>query len=213
MDYQKPYLICCGILKKEIEKLIEDSQLPVEPVFLEAGLHVDYGELEKELTKAIEECSKDSSRGVIVVYGDWCHPKMKEIIGKHDSVVKVDALNCIDCLLGGHGKLSEIDPNNEYFYLSPGWMPSQLKVNPRFNPIFYGASPEEIKQQFSQLKGILLFDSLEDLDEFKDEIEEFSNHTGLPILDKKLAGLDRLKIFILETIKRLKNVRSGDGRQ
>lgn len=205
MDYQRPYLICCGILKKEVEKLIEDSQLPIEPVFLEAGLHVDYDELEKELTQAIKECSKDSSRRIIVVYGDWCHPQMKEIIGKHDNVVKVDALNCIDCLLGGHGKLSEIDPNNEYFYLSPGWMPSNLKANPRFCPIFYGPSPEEIKQQFSNLKGILLFDSLEDLDEFKSEIEEFSNHTGLPILDKKLTGLDRLKEFILQTIKNSQN--------
>ena len=201
MDYQKPYLICCGILKKEVEKLIEDSQLPVEPFFLEAGLHVDYGELGKQLKQAIKECSKDSSRGIIVVYGDLCHPKMKEIIGKHDNVVKVDALNCIDCLLGGHGKLLDIDPNYEYFYLSPGWMPSNLKANPRFCPLFYGLSPEEIKQLFSQLKGIMLIDSLEDLDEFKSEIEEFSNYTGLPILGKKLAGLDRLKDFILETIK------------
>ena len=205
MDYQKPYLICCGILRKEVEKLIEDSQLPVEPFFLEAGLHANDDELEEQLTKAIEECSKESSRGIIVVYGDLCHPKMKEIIGKHDNVVKVDALNCIDCLLGGHGKLLDIDPNHEYFYLSPGWMPSELKANPRFRPIFYDLSPEEVRKQFSPLKGILLFDSLEDLDEFKNEIEEFSNHTGLAIIGKKLAGLDRLKDFILETIERLKN--------
>jgi len=205
MYYQRPYLICCGILQKEVEKLIEDSQLPVEPFFLEAGLHADYAELGKQLKQAIKGCSKDSSKRIIVVYGDLCHPKMKEIIGKYDNVVKVDALNCIDCLLGGHGKLSEIDPNNEYFHLSPGWMPSNLKVNPRFSPIFYGTSAEEIREQFSILKGILLFDSLEDLDEFKDEIEEFSNYTGLPILGKKLAGLDKLKDLILETINNLKN--------
>ena len=61
-------------------------------------------------------------------------------------------------------------------------------------------------QQFSKLKGILLLDSLEDLDKFKNEIEEFSNHTGLPILDKKVAGLDRFKDLILETMQRLTNV-------
>ena len=206
MDYQRPYLICCSILKKEIEKLIEDSQLPVEPFFLDAGLHVDYDELEEALTKAIQECSKDGSRQVIVAYGDWCHPQAKEIIGKHDNVVKIDALNCIDCLLGGHGKLSEIDPDNEYFYLSPGWMPSELKANPRFNPIFYNYSPEEIKKQFNTLKGIMLFDSLEDIDESKNEMEEFSDYIGLPIVGKKLTGLDRLKDFLLETINSLKNV-------
>jgi len=207
VDYKRPYLICCGILQKEIEKLIEYGQLPVEPFFLGAGLHVNYDELEEKLTKSIEECSKDPSRGVIVVYGDWCHPQMKEIIGKHDNVIKVDALNCIDCLLGGHRKLFDIDPNYEYFYLSPGWMPSQLKANPRFSPIFYGWRPEEIKKLFSQLKGIMLIDPLEDLDEFKDEIEEFSNYTGLPILGKKLSGLHKLNDLILETINSLKNVR------
>ena len=125
---------------------------------------------------------------------------------KYDNVVQVDTLNCIDCLLGGHGKLLEIDPNHEYFYLSPGWMPSKLKANALFRPIFYDFSPEEIRNLFSKLKGILLFDSLEDLDEFKDEIKEFSNYIGLPIVGKKAAGLDRLKELILETMKSPKNI-------
>ena len=47
---------------------------------------------------------------------------------------------------------------------------------------------------------------LEDLDEFKNEIEEFSNHTRLPILGKKAARLDRFKELILETMKRLTHV-------
>jgi len=206
MDYQRPYLICCGILQKEVERLIEDRKLPVEPVFLEAGLHVDFGELGKQLKQAIKGCSKGSSRGIIVVYGDLCHPKMKEIIKNYNNVDKVDALNCIDCLLGGHGKLLNIDPNYDHFYLSPGWMPSNLKANPRFRPIFYGTNMEEMRQQFSKLKGILLLDSLEDLDKFKNEIEEFGNHTGLPILGKKVSGLERFKDLILETMRRLTNI-------
>ena len=54
MDYQRPYLICCGILRKEVERLIEDNKLPVEPVFLDAGLHADFGELGKRLKQAIK---------------------------------------------------------------------------------------------------------------------------------------------------------------
>jgi hypothetical protein len=206
MDYQRPYLICCGILRKEVERLIEDNKLPVEPFFLDAGLHADFGELGKRLKQAIKGCSEWNSSGIIVVYGDLCHPKMKEIIRHYDNVAKVDALNCIDCLLGGHGKLLDIDPNYDYFYLSPGWLPSNLKENPLFRPIFYGTSVEEIRQQFSKLKGILFFDSLGDLDKFKNEIEEFSNYTGLPILGKKVVGLERFKALILETMQRLTNV-------
>ena len=37
-------------------------------------------------------------------------------------------------------------------------------------------------------------------------MEEFSDYIGLPIVGKKLTGLDRLKDFLLETINSLKNV-------
>jgi len=204
-DNIQPYLISCGILKREIEKLIENGSLHVEPYFLDAGLHADNDELEKELTRAIEEHSKDKSREIIIVYGDLCHPDMESIIRKYSNVAKVDALNCIDCLLGGHGRLLEIDPNHDYFYLSPGWMPSNLKMNARFNRLF-GRSTEEARKQFSKLKGLILLDSLGNLEEFKDEIEEFSYYTGLQVLHKKVVGLGGLKDVILEAIKKLKDI-------
>lgn len=204
-DDTKLYLISCGILKKEIEKLIERGSLHIEPFFLDAGLHTDYDELERELTRVIEEFSKDKSRGIAVVYGDLCHPNILGIIGKYSKVVKVDALNCIDCLLGGHGRLLEIDPNHDCFYLSPGWMPSNLKTNERFSPLF-DRSKEEARKQFRMLKGIILLDSLGNLNEFKDDIEEFSDHTGLPVLDKKAVGLDGLRDVIFEAIKKLKDI-------
>gem|GEM_PF-298383 len=208
----RPYMIYCGILKEEVEKLMERGSLPVEPYFLDAGLHTDYGDVEVGLTRAIEECSGDGSRRVVVVYGDLCHPNMKGLIGKYDNVVKVDALNCIDCLLGGHGRLLEIDPNHEYFYLSPGWMPSRLKANLRFRPIFK-TSEEETKKQFRMLKGIILFDTLGNLKEFEGEVEEFSRRTGLPILDKKVVGLDGFRDLILEAIRKLEKTRRVKSRR
>jgi hypothetical protein len=201
-DDKRPYLISCGILKREIEKLIENDPLKVEPCFLDAGLHADYDELERELTRAIEEHLKDKSRGIIIVYGDLCHPNIVSIVGKYSNVVKVDALNCIDCLLGGHGRLLEIDPNHDYFYLSPGWMPSNLKNNERFKVIF-DKSTEEMRKQFSKLKGIILIDSLGNLSEFKEEIEEFSYRIRLPVLDEKVVGIDGVKDVILEAIRKL----------
>jgi len=201
----RPYLISCGILKKEIEKLIELGSLHVKPCFLGAGLHTDYDELERELTQAIEEFSKDKSRGIVVVYGDVCHPNMISMIRRYSDVVKVDALNCIDCLLGGHGRLLKIDSSHDYFYLSPGWLPSNLKTITPFKS-FFEWGKEEAKKRFSKLKGIILFDPLGDLNEFKDEIKEFSNYTGLPVLDNKVVGLDGLKDVIFEAIKKLKDI-------
>lgn len=186
-----------------MEKLIEYGSLFIKPYFMDAGLHFNYDELEKQLTRALGQCSKDKSRGTVVVYGDLCHPQIKELIGAHDSVAKVNALNCIDCLLGGHGKLLEIDSNSEYFYLSPGWMPSNLKESPNFKRAF-NLGTNEMKKLFSGLNGIILLDSLGNLSEFKDEIEEFCEQTGLTVLDKKEVGLTGLEHVILEAIQKLK---------
>jgi hypothetical protein len=103
---------------------------------LDAGLHVDYDELEKELTSAIEEWSRDESNGIVVVYRNLAHPRIKKIIRKYSNSVKVDTLNCIDCLLGGNGRLLQIDPNKDHFYLSPGWMPSNVEKNVYFRQVF-----------------------------------------------------------------------------
>jgi len=201
MDHQKHYLICCGVLKKEIERLIADDCLPVEPFYLDVGLHVNPAELKKQLIQAIEKYSKDVSRAIIVVYGDLCHPNMKEIMGNYSNVTKVDALNCIDCLLGGHGKLLDIDPNWDYFYLSPGWMPSSLRESPIFNSFFNSFNDEQKKAMLCKLKGVIIFDTLGDLDGFRGEIEELTNFVGLPIVSTKTIGLEGLKGLITEAIQ------------
>jgi len=200
----RPILISCGILRKEIEKLIEEKKLDVEPIFLDAGLHVVYAELEKELTSALEKHAEHAPNGIIVVYGNMCHPRIKKIVKKYSNAVKVDALNCIDCILGGHQNLLQADPKCSHFYLSPGWMPSNLKKSPQYCEIF-DWNMEGIKEQFEHLTGIIIIDSLGNLDEFKSDIEEFSYHTGLQVKDSKSVGLDGLKAIIDEAIKKLPN--------
>jgi hypothetical protein len=200
----KPCLICCGILREEVERIIGNGSLDVEPVFLDAGLHADFSELEEGLTKEIEEQSQGGSRKVVVIYGDYCHPKMKEIVGRYQNVVKIDAANCIDCLLGGHGLLLKIDPDHVYFYLSPGWMPSKLKQNRRFRGIF-DLNEAETKKRFKKLKGILIFDPFGNAEDLRKEIEEFSSKTGLPVLEVKEVGLEPLRKLILEALSKLEN--------
>ncbi|MEX2721786.1 MAG: DUF1638 domain-containing protein [Candidatus Wukongarchaeota archaeon] len=194
----KPCLISCGIFKEEILRLVEDGSLDVELYFLDEGLHVDYDLLEKELTRALEERVGNCPGGIIVLYGDVClgfNDEMKELLGRYD-VVKVDCLSCIDCLLGGKGKLLEIDPHHVYMFLNPAW----IKFGKRFRTL----SKEEAREQFSVLKGIILLDSLGNLDDYMEEIKEFSDYSGLPILEIKNIGLEGLKERILEAIKKLK---------
>lgn len=202
MTAPKHCIICCGILEGELKRIMEDGSLDAEPIFLDAGLHADFGELEEGLTRAIEEQSRAYPRGIVVVYGDYCHPKMGEIVGRYPNVAKVEAANCIDCLLGGHGELLKVDPDHAYFYLSPGWMPSKLRANKRFRGIL-DLGEAETKRQFKNLKGILVFDSLGNIDALRGEIEEFSSKTGLPVLKTTRVGLEPFMRLISEALARL----------
>ena len=201
----RPLLISCGILRKEIEKLVEQKKLDVETCFLDAGLHVIYTELEKEIISALEKAKDHADYGIVVVYGDMCHPRIKKMVKQFSNAVKVDALNCIDCLLGGHKKLVLTDPKGCHFFFSPSWMPSNLKKFKYFKEIF-DWNLEGVKEQFEHLDGVIIIDSLNNLDELKRDIEEFIQHTGLQVKTIKTVGLDGLKAVIDEALKKLQDL-------
>ena len=77
-----PILISCGILRKEIENLIEQKKIDVETIFLDPGLHVVYTKLEKEILTTLERALDLPNNGIIVVYGDMCHPRIKRIVNR-----------------------------------------------------------------------------------------------------------------------------------
>jgi Protein of unknown function (DUF1638) len=112
---QSPLLISCGILKPEIEALIEGKKILAEAIFLNKYLHMDYQKLQDALKSSLRKHSEEKP---VVIYGDLClgfNNEMNALMAEYD-IVKVDALNCIDCLLGER-ELSENDaayiPGNE----------------------------------------------------------------------------------------------------
>jgi len=120
-NLKKPLLISCGILKNEIQKLIETGQLDVDVNYLSAKLHYDYKLLERALKGTFEKVHNHPDRNVIVVYGDVClgfDYEIKKLVETY-GIVKVDALNCVDCLLGGKGQRLKADRDHKYFFLTP----------------------------------------------------------------------------------------------
>ena len=118
----KPCLISCSVLKDEINQLIKQGDLDVNVVFVSKYFHVDYNLVEKNLRRTIEQTLPKNPAGTIVVYGDLClgpNGEMKQLTEEY-SLVKVDALNCVDCLLGGKGKVEEADPCHELMFMDPG---------------------------------------------------------------------------------------------
>ncbi|MGA2954173.1 MAG: DUF1638 domain-containing protein, partial [Thermodesulfobacteriota bacterium] len=118
----KPCLVSCSVLRKEIEKLVQQGELDADVVFVSKYFHVDYAQLEKNLRPVIEKALERYPERVILVYGDLClgmDDEMKKLAEQY-GIVKVDALNCIDCQLGGKGKFLEADPQHDLMFLTPG---------------------------------------------------------------------------------------------
>ena len=55
---------------------------------------------------------------------------------------------------------------------------------------------------FIGLKGIVLLDTLGDLEDYRKEIEEICSFTRLPILETKQIGLGNLREVVLEAVKK-----------
>ena len=108
--------------------------------------------------------------------------------------IKVDALNCIDCLLGGKGKLLEIDPDHKYLFLNPAFIQFVEKIR--------GETKKRTRETYSMLDGIILLDDMGDLDDYQSKIDYIADHTGLPIIESKEIGLEGLKNILLDALDR-----------
>ena len=193
---EKPCVISCGILRQEIEHLMKKGDVVIDVHFLSERLHSDYGLLDRGLNAALKKYRKQSPHSIVVVYGDVClgfNGEMKILMDRYDTV-KVDGLNCIDCLLGGKGKLLEMDPDHKYLFLNPAFIQFIEKIR--------GKTKKQTREMFSMLDGIILLDSMGDLDDYQSKIDEIVDHTGLPILDRKRIGVDGLKDVLLEALDR-----------
>ena len=190
---ERPFILSCGVMEKEIKQLIDNGELDAEVVFLNKYLHINYEKLHQALQASL---LKHRARKPVVIYGDVClgfNGEMKKLVAACGAT-KVDALNCIDCMLGGSGKLLEIDPDHVYLFLTPAfieWFEDRNR-----------GTLEETRKMFSMLKGIILVDSMGNLNAFRDRIDRISKQTGLPVLEHKKTGLDGLKSVILDALER-----------
>lgn len=121
---------------------------------------------------------------------------MKRLIQEY-GVVKVDALNCVDCLLGGKGKVLEVDPNYDLLFLYPGMIDflKHFKAKAQRENV----DEEVINQLFSGLEGIITLDTFGEAAKYEKEVEKLN--IGLKILETKVVGFDNLKQLILEAIE------------
>ena len=205
----KTCIVACSVLKDEIEMLVKKGELDADLLFVSKYFHVDYAQIEKHLRPVIERALKSNPENVILVYGDLClgtDGEMKKLAEEY-GIAKVDALNCIDCQLGGKGAFLEADPEHDLLFLSPGmtdFFRHAQKMMRRED-----LDESALKQFFSGLRGIIILDTLGRATELQLKVEKLN--TGLPILKTKVVGCDNVRNVIQEAKERNEKCKSANS--
>jgi hypothetical protein len=161
---------------------------------------VDYEKLENNLRKVLEKTIQKFPQNIVLVYGDYCLGMDNETdkLAKEYGLTKIDAVNCIDCQLGGKGKFLEADPNHDLMFLSSGM--TDFFKHMKDLLIKENLGDEALKMLFKGLKGIILLDTLGDPEGLKQEVEKLDS--GLPILETRQVGIENVNNVIQEAIQK-----------
>ena len=139
--------------------MVKLRSLDAELVFVSKYFHVDYAEVEKNLRKVLEATLKRFNGKVVLVYGDLClgpNGEMKNL-GQEYGVAKVDAVNCVDCQLGGKGKSLEADPEHNLMFMGPGMI--EFFKHMKGELLKQGMDEASFQGMFSGIKGFVLLDT------------------------------------------------------
>jgi hypothetical protein len=191
MTNDRLLLLGCGILKKEVKFLIARNKWPVETLFLDSALHVDFDGLDKSLTHAL---AGHGGENIIVFYGT-CHPLLEQMLAEAQTF-RTRGQNCCEMLLG-HGLFSGELAKGAYFLLEEWarrWEHIQAKT-------FNTTKLEIIREIFQGDRKYLLGLKTPCSGDFTAEAEAAGRMVGLPLrwLD---VPLDHLESVLLEAIER-----------
>ena len=155
----KVCLVSCSVLKEELQQLVKQGDLDAELVFVSKFFHIDYAAVENNLRKVLEQTLKRFKGKVVLVYGDLCLGQDNEMkkLAQEYGVVKVDAVNCIDCQLGGKGKFFEADPEHNLMFMGPGMI--GFFKHAKEQMLKEGVDEAAFAGMFSGIKGVVLLDT------------------------------------------------------
>jgi len=193
-------VVSCSVLREELEHLVKQGKLDVKLVFVSKYFHVDPEALEKNLRKVLEQTLKSSTGKVVLLHGDLCigpNGEMKKLAEEY-GIEKVDALNCIDCQLGGKGKILEVNPDNNPMFMGPGMVDFFMRMQERIRK--EGVDEAVLASIFSGIKGVVLLDTCGNAEKCRETVEKLG--FGLKVIETKEVGLENLRQLVSDAIER-----------
>jgi len=189
------------VLKRELQQLQAEGKLDAELIWVCKFYHQEPAVLEKNLRKVIANTKQKHTGKIVLVYGDLClgqNDEMKKLVDEY-GIAKVDAVNCIDCQLGGKGKSLEADPEHNLIFAGPGMADSF--ENFRFYLRTQGVDDIDgaLAKIFSGIKGVVLLDTCGEGKKLEINFKE----TGVPleVLETRKVGTDNILRVIKDAIK------------
>ena len=195
----KVCLVSCSVLKEEIQQLIKQGSLDAEVVYVSKFFHIDYTQLENNMRKVLEQTQKRFKGKIVLVYGDLCLGQDDEMkkLAKEYGVIKIDALNCVDCQLGGKGKFNEADPEHKLMFMGPGMI--GFFNHAKEAMLKEGVDEAAFANMFSGIKGMKILDTCVDADKCRADLEE--SGINLKVLEVRKIGLENVKKIILDAVE------------
>jgi hypothetical protein len=193
-------LVSCSVLKEEIQQLIKQGSLDAEVVYVSKFFHIDYAAVENNLRKVLEQTQKRFKGKIVLVYGDLCLGQDNEMkkLAKEYGVTKIDAVNCVDCQLGGKGKFNEADPEHNLMFMGPGMI--GFFNHAKEQMLKEGVDEAAFANMFSGIKGMVILDTCEDAEKCVEDLEK--SGINLKILEIRKIGTENVKQVILDAINR-----------
>lgn len=107
-------VVCCSVLRREMERVLAEELPGAEAVFLDSMLHMHPEELRRAIDTVL---AARAGRHVLLVYGD-CHARMAET-SRRPRCARTAAVNCGELLLGR--KRYREFRNGRTFLFLPEW--------------------------------------------------------------------------------------------
>jgi hypothetical protein len=138
------------------------------------------------------------------VYGDFCLGQDNEMkkLAQEYGVSKIDAVNCIDCQLGGKGRFLEADKEHNLMFMGPGMIGFFEGMKEKM--LKEGIDEATFAKMFSGIKGFVLLDTCGDGDKWLVELEQLG--MGLEVVETRRIGLNGIKQVVLDAIEQTRRI-------
>ncbi len=192
-------VVCCSVLRREIEEVLRQDYPEAQTVFLDSMLHMHPEKLREAMEETLEGMP---GQACLLVYGD-CHAYMREIERK-PLRARTEGVNCSDLLLGRE-MYKKYQKEKPFFFL-PEWTRRWREVFERE----LGFTDQSLAREFMrENRSELIYLDTGCLSVPEETLKEIAGYFGMP-MHVLPVSLDHLRAAVRSAAQRLEQGGSPD---